>query len=155
MVRILPAALLLAVFCLPGAALASGKAGFAAVKQCVMQNDVRLCHDALTPSSHELFDRFYAYRLMPCLPTDFTYDSEKTHNGMTIVKAVQDAGGNRQHVLRLVFQDDKLDLPQSLQLGLGQEWQNRLNMAEQVFLMIRASTEGDFRCDQVNNLVKK
>ncbi len=137
----------------------TGKKGFEALKQCVMQNDATLCHEAITTDSRELFDRFASYKLMPCLPTNFTYESEQQANEFTIVKTSMPAPDNRQHILRLAFADSegkpRLNINESLRIGLGDNWQNKIQMAENLFLMIRANAGGDFSCNQLNGLVKK
>lgn len=147
--------LLLSVLLAPLSALAGGKEDFSALKQCVMSSDEEYCHHILTPASHELLDKFLSYKLMPCLPTDFTYHGEQHTGDWTIIKATQPAAGDRVNVLRLAFTRDKLDLPESLRIGLGENWQNKLNMAEQLFLLIRANAGGNFRCDQLTNVVRK
>lgn len=136
-----------------------GKAGFDRVKNCVMQNDAAICRATLTQPSHELFDRFASYKLMPCLPTNFTYKNEEVNGGTTLVRATMPASNNRIHTLKLAFSgsgnDLRLDLPESLQRGLGEDWENKIQLAEQLFLFIRANSGGNFNCDQLNGLVKK
>lgn len=151
--KILP--FLLSVLLAPLPALAGGKEDFSALKQCVMSGDAEFCRQTLTPASHDLLEKFLSYKLMPCLPTDFTYHGEQRTGDWTIVKATQPTTGDRVNVLRLAFTKDKLDLPESLRIGLGENWQNKLNMAEQLFLLIRANAGGNFRCDQLTNVVRK
>ncbi len=146
---------------LPAAALAesTGKEGFAAVKQCVMQNDTELCNRATTGDSHDLLQRFMSYRLMPCLPTNFSYVNETPQNGYSVVKASMPASGGKAHHFRMAFTGEpgnvKLDIPRSLQLGFGEKWEDKINMAEQIFLMLQANAGGNIKCDQLTGLIKK
>lgn len=157
--KILYSFALVSVLCLNvTAAKASdfGQRGFAAVKHCVMENDTESCHNAVTPSSQNLVDRFMGYRLMPCLPTNFTYEGDSQQAGYTIVKATMPAPDNRIHVLRLAFDttgaSPRLDVPESLRIGLGEKWQDKLQMAEQLFLFIRSNSGGNFSCNDVESL---
>lgn len=155
--RIFPL-LLAVVSLLPLQASATpAEVGFEQAKQCIMQNDATFCHKVLTAESYPLFDRFMSYKLMPCLPTDFTYKSESTEAGFTVVKATQPAPDNRVRIIRLAFTaaDTKLDVPASLRIGLGEDWQNKLQLAENIFLMLRANAGGNLTCDQLEGLVKK
>lgn len=146
---------------LPMTASAAGvsKEGFDAIKQCVMQNDDTLCKQATTDNSHDLLGRFMSYKLMPCLPTNFTYVSEASQNGYSVVKASMPASGGKVHNFRMAFTGEpgnvKLDIPQSLQIGLGEKWENKIQMAEQIFLMLQANAGGKLKCGQLTGLVKK
>lgn len=148
---------MLILLALPGAALAQseGRQAFEAIKQCVMQNDREYCHSVLTPDSFPLFDRFYSYRLMPCLPTDFTYESEHRIGDALQVKATLPAENNKVRRLRMMFHSGKLDILESLRVGLGEKWEERVNMAEQLFLFLRANSGGEFKCDDVQALAPK
>lgn len=136
-----------------------GKEGFNAIKQCVMQNNAELCNKATTGNSHDLLKRFMSYKLMPCLPTNFSYVSEASHYGYSVVKASMPASGGKVHNFRMAFTGEpgniKLDIPQSLQIGLGEKWENKITMAEQIFLMLQANAGGNIKCDQLTGLVKK
>ncbi len=135
----------------------TGKRGLTAVKQCIMSNDSRLCHQFMTPDSYEIFDRFASYKLMPCLPTDFTYESEHVAGEKTIVKATMPADNRTSYIFRLVFmggKDVKLDLPETLHTGLGEKWRDKLNLTEQIFLMMRDHMQDKVTCDAIWGLVK-
>ncbi len=131
---------------------------FLSVRRCVMDNDSTYCRSILTPGSYDLFDRFVSYKLMPCLPTDFTYESESTQQDKTIVKATMPAGGGAEYILWLVFvnsaQGLKLDLPESLKRGLGQAWQSKIQLSEQLYLMMRQNMGDKLTCDMLNDLIK-
>jgi len=151
---------LILLFILPSVAYAEtpGLQGFKAIKQCIMQNDTGLCHASMTQSSYEIFDKFTAYKLMPCLPTDFKYESEHKSGTKTIVKAEMPQDNANKYIFHMVFvkQDEevKLDLPETLRVGLGDNWQDKLNMSEQLFLMMRQNMQDELTCDVLINLVK-
>jgi len=132
--------------------------GFSDVRRCVMENDPSYCRSILTPDSYELFDRFASYKLMPCLPTDFSYAGEKISGEGRVVKATMSAGSSTQYVLRLVFADTpqgpKLNIPESLKHGLGDNWQNKIHLSEQLYLMMRQNMGDKLTCDMLNDLVK-
>jgi len=125
-----------------------------------MENDIAFCHSIITQDSHPLFDRFASYKLMPCLPTDFTYVSEEKSEPHIIVKATMPIGGNMVNILRLVFTPGadgslKLDIPASLQRGLGEKWESKIQLSEQLYLMMRQNMGDKLTCDTLTGLVKK
>lgn len=132
--------------------------GFQSVRRCVMQNDSDYCRSILTPNSYTIFDRFFSYKLMPCLPTDFTYTSEGMASGHRIVKLTMPAGGGMLYVLRLAFAETKegikLDVPASLKVGLGDNWESKINLSEQLYLMMKQNMGDKLTCDMLNGLVK-
>jgi hypothetical protein len=135
-----------------------GQAGFKAVRTCVMQNDANYCRSILTPDSLPFFERFNSYKLMPCLPTDFVYSGENAENGHITVKAVSPPVNGNIYTIRLVFQETpqgpKLDLPASFARGLGQNWQDKVNMGEQLYLLMRQNMGDKLTCDQLDGLIK-
>jgi len=153
------AAFTLALHCIPAAASSIGKEGFEAIKKCVMQNSDSYCEGVITADSRELFSRFMSYKLMPCLPTNFSYMNESKANGFTIVKASMPAPENRVYHLRMAFSgqpgDVRLDVPESLRIGLGDKWPQKINMAEQLLMLIRTNAGGSLSCDQLSSLIKK
>ncbi len=151
----------LLAWCLPVTAIAAtspGKEGFVALKHCVMENDAALCHNILTPESYDLFDRFFSYKLMPCLPTDFVYESERSVNQQTVVRATMPAGNNMQYILHMVFtrtdRGIQFDIPGSLQRGLGKNWENKIQLAEQIYLLLRQNLGGKLTCDKLADIIK-
>ena len=132
----------------------AGKNRVEELRHCIMENDVEYCHQHITSNSMELFDRFTSYQLMPCLPTDFTYQSEEKKGVNTVIKATLPPEGKITHSFRLVFIGDKLDIPETFHLGFGEQWQNRINVSEQLFLMMRQNMQGKLSCDIIMSLVK-
>lgn len=151
--RLLPLLLL----ALPLPANASGKEAFAALKRCVMENEARLCHTVLTEPSQALFDRFRSYGLMPCLPTNFSYSGEAKNGAWTVVKATMPAPDNKMHRLKLAFAGDagvmKLDVPESLRMGLGERWQEKIQMAERIYLALGGGPGAHINCEQAGGLI--
>ncbi len=136
-----------------------GKEGFENIRQCVMQNDPSLCNKATTDNSHDLLQRFISYKLMPCLPTNYSYVSEGQEGAYSIVRASMPAGSGKTQYFRMAFTGEpgnvKADIPESLRIGLGDKWENKIQMAEQIFLMLQANAGGSIKCDQLTGLVKK
>ena len=132
-----------------------GRQDLAMLKHCIIENNTPYCRSILTPSSYDIFDRFVSYKLMPCLPTDFVYDSEETVGPRTTVKATMPASNKTHFVFRIVFQDNKIDIPESFHVGLGDKWENKIQLAEQLYLMMRQNLGDKLTCDQLNDLVKK
>ncbi len=95
---------------------------------------------------------------MPCLPTDFTYESESVEDGQVVVKATMPAGGGKEYIIRLVFastpQGVRFDIPASLKRGLGEKWENKIQMSEQIYLMMKQNMGDKLNCDMLNGLIK-
>ena len=130
---------------------------FAELKSCVMANEPDICRGMLTSSSHTLYDRFASYGLMICLPTDFEYEKSVQKGGYYIVTAASGDAPRARSRLRLAFTaaaTPKLDVPQTLRLGLGENWQNKISLAEQLYLLMRQNMGSQLTCDQVAPLIK-
>lgn len=142
---------------LPAAAEMLGVQGLNSIKHCIMENDATICHASLTPNSFEIFDKFSGYKLMPCLPTDFSYESESKSGESTIVKATMPEDERNDYVFNLVFLNTgkqmKLDIPATLHLGLGENWRNKLDISEQLFLMMRNNMKDKLTCNVLHDLV--
>lgn len=135
-----------------------GKQGLTEIKQCIMQNNIEFCHMAMTQNSYEVFDKFSSYKLMPCLPTDFRYESEQSAGDKTTVRASMPADNKNNYFFKMVFVKQngrvKLDLPETLHTGLGENWKNKLDMSEQLFLMMRQNMQEKLTCDVLRDLAK-
>jgi hypothetical protein len=139
----------------PPSVVSRATEGFLSVKQCVMQNNPAYCRTIMTPNSYELFDRFVSYKLMPCLPTDFNYAGEQRKGNVTIVKATMPASNKTHYIFSMVFVDNKVDIPESFHVGLGENWQNKIQLADQLYQMMRQNLGDKLTCDQLNDLIKK
>ncbi len=153
--------LLLSLFLSPAFAedVTPGMQGFTNLKQCVMQNDPVFCRSIMTPNSYDIFNRFLSYKLMPCLPTDFVYAQEEITGSIVTVKATMPASNSTDYIFRLVFAQTpngpKLDIPASLHKGLGDKWENKIQLSEQLYLMMRQNMGDKLTCDMLIGLVKK
>jgi len=148
-------------FLFPAAANAvtPGQKGVDEVHHCIMENDPAYCHSILTPDSLSYFDRFTSYKLMPCLPTDFTYVSEEPAGDNIMARVSMPEGPGKAYVARLVFVNSpdgnpKLSLPLSFRRGLGENWENNLQLSEQLYLMMKQNMGDKLTCDMLNDLVK-
>lgn len=132
-----------------------GMKGAEAIRQCVMKNDIELCHASITVASYPILDKFFGYGLMPCLPTNFTYESEATSDSNTTVTALLPDNGNN-YKFRMIFVNSNgkalLDLPQTLRAGLGPKWQDKLNFSEQLFLLMRQNMQDKMTCEVLHDL---
>ena len=132
--------------------------GVASLKACIMQNDKSFCHNVITPDSYQLFDKFFAYKLSPCLPSDLTFDSESGDDREKVVKIRTPAGGGKDYIVRMAFSIQngvaKFNIPKTLRIGLGEKWQERLNMSEQLYLMMKQNMGDSLNCDLLTQLVK-
>jgi len=124
------------------------------MKQCIMSNDTAFCHSIITPASYEIYDKIYNYKLTPCLPTNLTFESEEQKGNKLIVKtSFPSDTPNRVNQFRVVMIGNKIDIPQSFQLGFGEKWQDKINLAEQLYLMMRANMQDKLSCDMLTGLL--
>lgn len=142
-----------------GGALAeelSAKNSFERINGCVQKNDSQSCQDLVTASSASLYSRFMSYGLMNCLPKDAKYVSQQWVDGGVIVRASATDMG-KQRVMRLVFVDEegewKLDTPESLRMAMGKNWQQQIDLAEQLYLLMKKQFGGKLDCQTIRNLV--
>ncbi len=153
-------ALLALLLFIPASATAAtaGRRGLEEIRQCIMQNDTSICHADMTPDSYNIFDRFSGYNLMPCLPTDFTYSSEHTSGKETIVTVLLPEDAQTHYTFHMVFVESsgkvKLNLPETFRVGFGPDWQNKINLGEQLFLMMRQNMRDKLTCDVLRNLAE-
>lgn len=149
--------LLAAFIAAPAHAASTPKAAFARLNACVKSEDPAPCRDDVTASSVELYDRFAEYDLLPCLPKNIAYVSELKNGNRTIVRGSTEWQG-KPRIMRFHFAKEenqwKLDLPATLQAGLGQNWKQRVDSTEQLFLGIRHQLGSQFSCQAIVPLVK-
>ncbi len=122
---------------------------------CVHNRDASTCRQNITASSTAILDRFASYDLMDCLPQDAAYQSSKQEGDAMIVRATTTTDA-KKNTIRLVFQQEeeewKLDIPESLRRGLGDNWEQRLNGVEQVYLVLRSQMGGNLNCAMIRKL---
>ncbi len=130
---------------------------FESINSCVQKNDSKTCRDLFTKSSQPLYDRFMSYGLMDCLPKDGQYVSqEKIAGGVMVRASVTD--NNKQRFMRLIFVEEeggwKLDTPESLRLAMGKNWQQQIEVAEQLYLLMKKQFGSELNCSALKTLVK-
>jgi hypothetical protein len=138
-------------------ALTSAADSFVAINTCVKKADAKGCQHYFTAGSQDLYDRFTSYGLMECLPKDARYFSEEEKDGGILLRAkITDYGKDRY--MRLLFVEEKatwkLDIPKSLQISMGKNWQNQVNAIEQVYLMLKQNLGGKLNCEMIRGLAK-
>ena len=125
------------------------------IATCVESRNEAACRDNITASSISLFSRFANYDLMDCLPQSVTYLSKKPMKKSMQVRAQATTNDKKTNV-RLVFQQEenvwKLDIPESLRQGIGENWESQLNATEQVYLLLKAQMGDKLNCGMIRNL---
>jgi hypothetical protein len=149
--------LLLLLLPLPTLADASPEQSFnAIIAHCITTTD-KSCRNHFTASSYSLYDRFTSYGLMRCVPKDAHFISTIPGATHTILRAATGSPGH-ERVMRLAFKPDgddwKLDVPESLRIGMGENWQKQVDTTEQIYLVLRAQFGGELNCQAVQALAK-
>ncbi len=70
------------------------------------------------------------------------------------------AGGGHYYVARLVFITapggiPKIDIPLSFRRGLGDDWESKIQLSEQLYLMMKQNMGDKLTCDMLDDLIKK
>lgn len=122
---------------------------------CVQDRDAQTCRDNITASSVPLFDRFSEYGLMDCLPQSVSYVSQKPEGDAVLVRASA-TSNEKKSTVRLIFQQEedqwKLDIPETLRRGIGDNWEKQVNATEQVYLMLKTQMGDNLNCTMIRNL---
>ncbi len=153
------------VFLRPGDSLADDAAGaFDRLRTCIMANDVPGCKALVTPNSWDLYDRFTGYGLLQCLPTNWVVESQKQAGAHIILNASMPASNTTKYLLHLAYFSGShklgydptplLDIPYSLKMGLGERWEGKVKLAEQLYLMMKANLGDKLTCDKLQPLLK-
>ncbi len=132
------------------------KDSFDKINNCVKNNDRNGCRDLVTASSSDLYNRFMSYGLMACLPKDAKYISQENIGNDIIIKAgVHDNG--RDRTMRLIFTEEegqwKLDTPQSLRRAMGKNWEQQIELVEQLYLLMKQQFGSQLDCRAIRGLV--
>lgn len=155
--RLRPALLFAALIGMPCAALPATDArqSFLDVRQCVKDENVAQCRTLLTRNSLELYNRFTSYGIMGCLPKDAAYFSQKTSGSDVIIRASVTSAGQKRY-MNLVFSREsgawKLNVPASLQKGLGPQWEQNVAMVEKIYLLLHEQMGASLNCAAIQNL---
>lgn len=162
--RILAAVLLLAGLVLPsftaGDAFAANELeqSFADIRQAIVRNDAASLPARLTKASRPLFARFAQHGLLPCAPKDARLVKQdiKNERATLLTRFTAPDGDSKQ--ARLIFSKEegswKLNLPATLERGMGKNWQTQVNTAEQLYLLIQQQLGPDASCHAVLALFK-
>lgn len=131
------------------------RGAFTALNTCLLGGAPTKCRAMLTASSLELYDRITGYDVMDCLPKETTYVSEQASGKHMMVRASTKLG-ETVRFLRLAFIREKgawkLDIPFSLRLAIGENWQKQVSMTEQLYLFMRQQLGGKLNCAAVQGL---
>lgn len=122
---------------------------------CVTARDVPACRQRLTAASLPVFERFAAYKLMGCLPESAGYLAHSLKKPFALVDA-RISLSQEDYKTSLVFRREhgfwKLDLPETLRRGLGEQWEGRLGMVENLYLMMKSQLGDKLNCDSIRAL---
>lgn len=132
------------------------KDSFDKINNCVKNNDPNNCSQLVTADSSELYNRFMSYGLINCLPKDAKFISQENMGSSIMIRAgVVDNGKSR--TMRLVFSQEeeqwKLDTPQSLRLAMGKNWQQQIELVEQLYLLMKQQFGSQLDCKTIRGLV--
>ncbi len=94
----------------------------------------------LTSRSYDLYDRIYKHKLTFLIPSDVEATRNEVKDGFNYVQFIDPSSKSQQNII-MAFQNDasieKLDLPETLRIGLGENWEASLDMIEQSYLFAR------------------
>lgn len=125
------------------------------VTACIKARDAQTCRDNITASSVDIYNRFVSYDLMDCLPQKAAYVSSTPKGDAMLVRATVTTNDKKSNV-RLIFQQEedrwKLDIPETLRQGIGDNWEGQVNATEQVYLMLKKQMGGQLNCSMIRNL---
>ena len=124
------------------------------LRDCILNNDSGGCRSLLTTASYSLFDRFASYKLLVCVPSNWTVESQKRQGNATILTVSIPASNRSRYITKLVYQGTKLDLPASLRLGMGEKWENKIKFSEQIYLMMKQNLGAKLTCDTISSIVE-
>ena len=148
--------LLLALFFVPSMAHAQGaKESFIQLNSCLTSGAPAHCRSMLTKNSLELYDRISSYDVMSCLPKTTEYVAEQPLGAYSMVQASTKLGDTTRYLKMAFIKEQgkwKLDIPYSLRVAMGENWEKQLKMTEQIYLILRAQLQGKLDCKTVQNL---
>lgn len=139
------------------AALPVPEDSFNIINECIQNNDSKSCRDLFTASSMPLYNRFMSYGVMRCLPKDAEYVSEQNLGKAVVIRA-SFTEKDGEHFMRLVFVEEeeewKLDVPESLRMAMGRNWQQQLDLVEKIYLNMRAEFKIKIDCKILRDMVR-
>ncbi len=133
------------------------KEAFNALNACARTGKSGECREEVTASSAGLYDRFASYGLTKCLPKDVSFVSQSKSGAYSVVRASTEALGGQKRYMRFYFVQEegrwKLDVPESLRVSMGENWESQVNAAEQVYLALNSQFGGQMGCQAVQGVV--
>ena len=142
----------------PAVAADTAKPSFDALAAAVRADDGARARTYLTADSLAIYDRFVSYRLLACVPKDAAFKSEETKGGYRLLRGTLTDLSGRPRVAKLLFSREngtwKLNLPATLQNGLGKKWKNQVHLSEQIFLIMRQRMGNAFDCNAIKELAE-
>ncbi len=93
----------------------------------------------LTAQSHMVFDRLYKHDLTHLIPSNIHDVKKKIQTPYSYVWAAQKNKPQSMSILAFRKEEGvmKLDLPETLRVGFGEDWPKRLDLIEQSYLFIK------------------
>lgn len=138
------------------AAMSAPKEVLYQLETAVQRGDEETIRFYLSDASQPLFQRFWRYDLQGCIPYNASYMGEKQHGNVTYVKAGITSNGY-QEFAELAFIKErgqwKLDLPESFRSAWDENWQQRLDQAELVYVTMKSQLGDQLNCDTLRGLV--
>jgi len=140
----------------PAFAVDTPRQSFERLNRCAQAAELN-CRDMVTASSVEIYDRFASHNLVHCLPRDAVYASEKTVGSQSTIRASIGKGANKRFMRVILAEEEdewKLDLPESLRVGMGENWEKQLDMSEELYLMMKNQFGTALNCAALQNLMQ-
>ena len=151
--RLLPLVLPLLLFA-PPAFADSTKAALTRINECLKTHQDKTCRDVITKGSQALYTRFTNHDLMGCLPSKVIYMSEQAYGKSIVVRASSQVNDTTRY-MRLVLSKEslwKLDIPASLKLSMGENWEKQVEMTEKIYLMMKQQMGAQLNCEAIRAL---
>lgn len=147
---------LLAAILLASPSYAAGaRDAFELINNCAKNKYATPCRVILTPESLTLFDHFNSYGLAKCLPGDVKFVSATPAPPYSIIRASTSITG-QPRTMRLAFIQNnggewKLDVPESLRIGMGQNWKQQVDAMDQLYSYLHKQLKGGLGCPDLKN----
>lgn len=127
------------------------------LQAALQEGDEEAARYYLTNNSQDIFNRFWGYQLQGCIPTSANYMGERQQGRVVFVKAGSENRNNIQYT-ELAFVEEngqwKMDVPESLRVAWGNQWQDRLTQMELLYLTLQSQMGGHLDCKALQGLVQ-
>ncbi len=135
----------------------SPRESFDRINACIKKQDTSTCRQHVTASSIQLYDRFVSYGLTDCLPKDANFVSQTPAGKSVLIRASTNDGGKERFMRLLFVQEEdrwKLDVPESLHTAMGDNWQNQVNLIEQIYLLMKQNMGDKLNCTMIRDMAR-